>query len=99
MKFTVQFNEPTQIRGFSYDMGKWAISDYPRGLSVEAELADGRHRMLLQAGDYGAVRYFNGRQNTLSFYWEPFKVRSITLTETEHDPVFDWSIAELSVFE
>ncbi len=99
MTFSVRVEPPVLLRGMRYDLGQWKVSDYPRGLEIEAELADGSHRTLISRTDYGAVRYFDSGIGRLELFWEPMPVRSVKLTQTGEDKIFDWSIAELRLFE
>lgn len=98
MSFVVEFKSPQMLRGLRYDLAEWH-TDYPRGLSVELELSSGERRRLFTPEHWSALRYFLEEQSRLEFYFEAIQVKRIILTQLGSDPKFDWSIAELKLFQ
>ncbi|MDC0358460.1 hypothetical protein OAO01_06555 [Oligoflexia bacterium] len=98
MEFTLNFAQPTSIRAFRYDMGQW-IHDYPRGLKVEVELETGDIQALISSEQYQAIRYLVEYGSTWSIYFEPLVAKRLKFTQLGAHPVFDWSIAEIEVYQ
>jgi len=96
MEFRIEFKEPQNIRGLQLDMSNWE-TDFPRGLKIEAELGNGERRMLLDSKDYLAALYYLNHNPVFSLMFSEVNAKQVIFTETESDPVFDWSIAELRV--
>lgn len=87
--------EPSQVlQGFHYSEGRWT-SDYPRGLSIEAETPDGTRSSILKPEDYVAIRYHLDEAGEWKFYFPPLEVKRLVMTQSGKHPVFDWSIAEI----
>lgn len=97
MVFTLRLPAPERIRGLRYEMGDWP-HDYPRELQIILERADGSRVALYDPEVYLAVRYFLQGDSTLSFYMDYQNVVAVHLKQTATHPVFDWSIAEVSLF-
>jgi len=98
MSFELQFEREQSLRGLTLDFDGWD-TDFPRGLKIEAVLENGERKTLLTPEQYVVVLYYLNHEPRLSMMFEPVKAKKLVLTETESAAVFDWSIAELSVFE
>ena len=98
MTFTVSLAAETVLRGLSLDLGGWT-HDFPRGLAIMLRRDDGAVQELLSPAQWEAVRYFIEGDPLLQFYFQPTPVRSVELLQTQSDPVFDWSIAELGLYQ
>ena len=96
MTFSLELAGRQPIRGLSYNSGQWK-HDYPRGLKIEMELADGQRSSLLEPRDYEALRYVEEISPEVTFYFPAANVRRIIFTQTSSDSVFDWSLAEVAV--
>lgn len=99
MVFRVDFHTPRTITEVDVDWGKWH-SDAARGLSIVCEYPDGEAFEILTRSEYEALRYVGD-----FFRWPlrfrlraPRICRSLVLTQLAGDRIFDWSIAELTIF-
>ena len=90
-------------------MRLWSASptDWPRGLAAEGSLdgvswrpldAQIRHERALRWVGIGALLAGDG-VDAVDVAFAPAEVAAVRLTLTEGDPVFDWSVHELSVYE
>ena len=98
MSYALALAEPRRVRALRYDLGKF-WHDYPRALRIEIERPDGTRHELCSPAAFEAVRYFLWRMTEYFFYIRPTEVRRVILTEEGRDEVFDWSIAELDLYE
>ena len=98
MRFITALNPPQRLRGLVYELGKW-WHDYPRGLLIGLELENGKLQPLFDPERWGAIRYLLESESTLAFYFDPVVVRRVLLLQLGSDPVFDWSIAELTLMQ
>lgn len=98
MKFTITFNDYTAVRGFSLDLGAWQ-TDFPRGLRVIAETDQGQTEQILSEHQYNALVYLSDRSRWKLILPAQKKLKNIELIQTKSDNVFDWSIAELEIYE
>jgi hypothetical protein len=96
--FTIEFSKPRVLAGVMYELGVW-LHDYPRGLEISLRTASGAVKSVLTEAQYDRAQIYLRENRGLSLLWPPEAVTSITLTQTKWDPVFDWSIAELYVYE
>jgi hypothetical protein len=97
--FEVSAVKPRMLRGFSLDMTGWE-SDFARGLSVVGTTPAGATAPLLSEDQYRAIRWLlpdAGRQFRVNF--EPQSLTKLRFMQTGQDPIFDWSIAELTLWE
>ncbi|MCB0317124.1 MAG: glycosyltransferase family 39 protein [Bdellovibrionales bacterium] len=97
MWFKVIFNGPQTIEKISMLLGEWK-HDYPRGLTITAELENGIKQRLLSNKDYWYVRYYLEGNAGFDFNFKPVKVKSLTFIQTSEHPILDWSIAELNFY-
>jgi len=95
--FTISFVKPVPISSLQYDLGIW-VQDFPRGLEVTADLADGTRARLLSPADYQGLRYFCSENHGFRIFFPSVEAKAVTFSQTGNDPVFDWSIAELHFF-
>lgn len=95
MEVSISFPEPTDVGAVRIDFGFW-IQDAPRSLSILVESADGSIcELFSSAGNYAL--------DSSSEKWEisfpRIKARGLILRQMGSDAVFDWSMAELSLFD
>ncbi len=98
MEYVLDFQEEKTLRGLQLDFDGWD-SDFARGLKIEAVNRNGERKILLSPEQYVTVLYYLNHEPRLAMSFEPLPVKELILTQTEADPVFDWSIAELTAFE
>jgi len=99
MRFVIKFPQARRIRALSYQLGSWA-HDYPRQFKIELESRSRKKKLLFNSKGYQAIRYYLHGNPTMTFFLKkPVRVRKIILTQNGEHPQFDWSIAELGVFE
>lgn len=96
--FRIDFAKPRKVAGLSYDLAGF-LHDYPRGLRIELEKANGTRRTVLSELGYTKVSFYLKENRGISLYWPSEPIKAIILTQTKGDPVFDWSIAELYLYE
>lgn len=98
MTFMTHFASPQPVTCMRYDLAQWS-HDAPRQLTVEAETASGERVTLLSPEQYQALRYYGRGGGPLEFCGERRELNSVIMRQQGSDPVFDWSIAELSFFK
>jgi hypothetical protein len=98
MHFSLVLPEPTHLRGLVYAMGDWP-HDYPRELQIEVEKVSGERISLYDPASYLAVRYYLQGDATLSFYMDIEQVVAVHLHQTDSHELFDWSIAEVTLYK
>ncbi len=97
MEIRIDLVKPQSIRAVGLDLGEWA-HDYPRSLTIELEDLAGRRFKVVEESAQRAVRYFLEDNPFAEFCFSAKKVRSVILRQEGRDEVFDWSIAELSLY-
>ncbi len=95
MRFAAALESGGPIRGLRYVLGRWS-HDFPRGLRIILEDKQGRRVELCDPQRFSAVQYFGGSE--YFFYFDPIDVRRVLLLQEGEHPVFDWSIAELTLY-
>lgn len=98
MEVRLSFASPKKVRGLRYDLAAWP-HDFPRDLVIMGVRPDGNEIPLLPPGAWGAVHYAMERENFFEMFFSGEPLREIKLIQIGKDPVFDWSIAELSFYE
>jgi hypothetical protein len=96
--FRLDFSKPQMVGGLSYDLGAF-LHDYPRGLRVDVQLANGAKKTVLSEESFKRVAVYLRENRGITLFWPPERITALVLTQTESDPVFDWSIAELYLYE
>ena len=97
MIFSLSFPQGARVSALRYDLGEW-IHDYPRGLRIEADLVSGERVTILRPREFRAIRYLYEYEPVWMMYLEEQEVLALHFHQTGEDPVFDWSIAEITVF-
>lgn len=98
MSFEVYLKEPQAVRALEYNLGQW-VTDYPRKLRIECRSVDGDLSLLLSEDDYEKSRVLRVHEMRLPFYFNSDRVCSeVVFTQLGEDPVFDWSIAEVVLY-
>jgi hypothetical protein len=95
-RFELRFLAPQLLRGLFMDLESWK-HDFPRGLRIEFENSSGDVHVLFDPNDWEAIRYFVERGSEFRFFFEQHDVVALRLVQLGSDPIFDWSIAEISV--
>ncbi|WKZ56224.1 MAG: hypothetical protein QY326_05660 [Bdellovibrionota bacterium] len=91
-------NIDNALARINYDLAEWP-HDFPRGLEIRALDAQGATHTLLTPQAYdGMVYYFEG-QSYFEFFFPAVNARAIELVQTGSHTLFDWSIAELELWE
>jgi hypothetical protein len=98
MWFEVELNPVQELRAIEYDLANWA-HDYPRGFTVDLELESGEVRRLFSPDSWASIRYFLQAQSKVTFFFEPLRVKKVILRQLGSHPIFDWSIAELRLWD
>lgn len=97
MRVDLRLDGKTTVRAIRYDLGQW-IHDYPRGLKIEVSEPEASPRTLLNEDDFKAIRYLIEYDPYWTMHFEPIVPEKISLLQVNAHPVFDWSIAELTVY-
>ena len=99
MFFNLTFAAPRTVRSLAYALGQWS-TDMPRKLAVFCVKPNNEETQILSDDNDHAIRL------AMSFlpegdqiYFSPIECSSISLRQTGSDPVFDWSIAELNLYQ
>ena len=97
--FELALKTPRRIRSLEYNAGPWA-TDIPKGLKITGVSPGGKEVPILSEHGYRSILWYR-EPATASWriYFEPVLLSSIRLSQTGTDPVFDWSIGELSIME
>jgi len=95
MTFRIDFDSPMKIQSVFYELAEWK-HDYPRGLEAYLILDDGKREQVLSAEAYEALASFCG--DSIRFQITPRLANGIEFKLVDEDPVFDWSIAEITLF-
>lgn len=93
-----ELRQPKPLRGFYYELGKW-LTDYPRALEIELEDDAGTRRTVLDAEHYAGLRYCESGEGGFVMKFQPAMARKVIFRQLGEDPIFDWSIAELTFYE
>jgi hypothetical protein len=96
--FSITFSVPRVLSALRYDIGAWR-SDLPRGLKIELEDALGERAVVLSPTEWRGLRHITMRHPEFTLRFMPRTVRRVTLSLEGSDPVVDWSIAELELFQ
>lgn len=94
MSIEVKFASPQELAAIELDSGFWP-QDAARELLIEADGPDGRRCTIFDSRGNDALQEVGSRWR---IYVEPRTVSTIRLVDKGSDPVFDWSLAELSFF-
>ena len=98
MWIKIVLNNPQKLFGLQYLLGHW-VHDYPRGLVVDVVDVEGKTHRVLRKRDYRVLRFAIENDSVLSFRLPDFKIKEIILRQIGKDDFFDWSVAELELYE
>ena len=98
MKLELQLDPPRRLRSLRFEMAGWP-QDYPRKLGVRLISPQGDERRLLHPSESETMRLLFGSDSHNNFCFEPFETSRVVLEQEGSHPVFDWSVAELRLFE
>ena len=98
MAIAIDFKESQQISSITYNLGAYA-HDYPRNLEIMGFTDDGKRIRLLKRANYRAVRYYLMDSHYFVFSWTPVKLKRILIKQLGNDTIFDWSVAELELYQ
>jgi hypothetical protein len=97
---TIDIGSPKRLRGIELALGAYS-ADYPRRLSIETS-TDGQSWAEAWTGSGGGpaltAAIFNPRLLPLTFPLDGHTARYLRLTQLGSDPIFFWSIAELTIY-
>jgi 4-amino-4-deoxy-L-arabinose transferase-like glycosyltransferase len=96
MSIAIRFREPQKLSALRIDMGSW-VHDYARGLKILTLTPEGSTEVAISPVDYEAIRYFEDHEH-LQFNFKPELVSGVVLELTGSHSVFDWSVADITVF-
>ena len=94
----LEFTSPMVVEGIQLQTGDW-MHDYPRDLSIVGIQVDGTEKEFLAPKDYVALRYFAAENGEVRCMFEPTKVVQVLIRQTGNHSVFDWSVAEVTLFQ
>jgi hypothetical protein len=95
--FVVEFRKPVTLEAIGYSFGEW-WADRPRELKIEIEDTSGNRSVVLSPFEAKGLFELSIRDSAFVFRTKPTPVKKVILTQNTRDAVFDWSIAELSLF-
>lgn len=95
----IHFHHPVVVRFIDLALGKFT-SDFPRALAIEAETIDGKIYPLFSNDDVQALSYFFDSQSDAAFLFPSGRFfKGLIIHQTGKDSFFDWSIAELRIYQ
>lgn len=105
MNFEIEIPRPSLLTKIEINLGKFK-TDHPRGLDIEVseDRVNWKRVVFTQKEDIlrwdkEQPRYFmRGDPIILTYLFEPVRARFVRLFQTGSDPVFDWSIPEISLY-
>lgn len=97
MNFKLSLTEPKNLAAIKYSFGSW-WHDYPRGLEGYIVELNGSRNKLFSSKDFDDIFYYLDHPKNVVIQLPDVSIKEIELVLTGSDPVFDWSIAELSVY-
>jgi len=98
MFFNIKFKDAKKIKAIEYQLGGWS-NDFPRNLEFLLFKNGDLVKKLTDSKSYEYFKYSLKFQNSLMFYLEDLLVDEIKLLQVGTDPFFDWSIAEINIYE
>jgi hypothetical protein len=98
MEFVISLKTPTLIRALEYNLGTWP-QDGPKGLQIEFEKPDGTRTVYFDSAGWDSIRYFLEMESRLVFRFPPQEISKVILKQTKRKAVFDWSIAEFTLYQ
>ena len=98
MSFKLRPVVPTYLQTVTYDLGLWP-HDFPRALEASITLPNGTKEKIFTAQDYADLRYYLTDPRIFRFSIAQTKIIELELSLAGEDPVFDWTIAELGLYE
>ncbi|NDC38496.1 MAG: hypothetical protein EBZ48_10645 [Proteobacteria bacterium] len=90
---------PIPLRGFTLDMRGWE-TDYARALTVVGIRPDGSQVTLISGDEYKAIHWtFREIEREFTVSFDATPLSAVRFMQIGKDPVFDWSIAEITLWE
>jgi hypothetical protein len=99
MYIELELTQPRALAGLSYELGSWAATDFPRDLQIELVAPDGARKLLVGPGQLSSLRYYTDEAPYLKVIFPSIETQKIVITQTGRDSFFDWSMAEIRLFE
>jgi len=97
MTFEIHLKTPQVVRALEYDIGQW-VTDYSRELRIECRSIKGDSSLLLSKQAYKKSKVLMPQRGLL-YQFDSNKVCSeVVFTQLGSDPFFDWSIAEITLY-
>ncbi len=98
MSYKLIFSTPEKLAALKYSLGSW-WHDYPRGLEGYVIDSSGQRRELFSRKDFDDIFYYLDHPREVVIQLPDISVKEVDLVLAGEDPVFDWSIAELSFYK
>lgn len=99
MQFEIVFPKPNEISALFLYYGGF-YHDAPRHLLIEAKKENGPWFQIVDLENTSSIQGFAAIGDaTWEIYFEPVEIVGLRMRQVGSHPVFDWSIAELKVFE
>lgn len=98
MRFEVSTAIDNQLTSIKYFLSDWP-HDYPRSLEIHAIDKAGNRLTLLTADAFAGIVYYFEGQHEFQFFFPPVNVGVIELVQLGSHPLFDWTIAELELWQ
>jgi hypothetical protein len=97
MQFVLTLKQPTILKGILYDLGNWP-QDFPRALQIEFEKPNGERVLYFDSHGWESIRYLLEMRAAIPLYIKGEEVSKVIFTQTGKHAIFDWSIAEITLF-
>jgi hypothetical protein len=97
-EFTLRLTKPLPLRAIAFEMAAWP-HDFARGLSIELELPSGERRPLFDPEGWGPIRYYIERTTRFDFLFPATEVQAVHFKQLGSDPIFDWTLAEVWLYQ
>jgi hypothetical protein len=96
-RFEIELPSSVVLDGVGYAIGAW-WPDRPRELQIEIEDSHGERRTILGSSDAKAAFEVSIQEGNFVIRFAPVEVKRVIFSQLARDQVFDWSIAEVSLF-
>ncbi len=95
MRLSFDFPPGKLVSAIDIDYAFWK-TDYPRELLIEAERPDGTKCVLMDTRGEAGLKYYLEGEQVIRLRLAPQEFRSVSMQQLGSDPVFDWSVAEVT---
>lgn len=98
MKVMITLKQPMKLSGLEILLGRWS-TDYPRSLRIDVVESNGTVRPLYTPDSIRGIEYFADCRDKILVPLPTEPILGIHVVQMGKDTVFDWSIAELKLFQ